>query len=240
MPKQIAHPELNLDSQIAFLRREVQQLKADREYMEVRVSDVCHEIDALVAHFVTLKVSKQKSESDTSGSPSPDPERRNSISLISLDAMSEVAQRHNFSKSSLSISDTVSLPGTKEMGPPSCPPLIRSQYSSPTARIHWKRITPLDDASRVRSTSYLRADTARNRSDSQQSLPDTISKDTQARGLLIRAKSGDIRAATKMTLSSSSPALTCKDPTGNSGQYQEGDRRDSSLSQLSSKTCTDL
>ena len=240
MKKQTPHPELNLDSQIAFLRKEVQQLKADREYMQVRVSDVCRDIDALVAHFVASKVSKQKSESDTSGSPSPDPERRSSISLSSLDQMSRVAQRHIFSKSSLSISDTVSLPGTKETGPPSCPPFTSSQHFSPNARIHRKRVMPLDEVSRVRSTSYLKAETARNRSDSQQSLPDTISKDTQPRGILIRAKSGDIRAATKMSLSSSSPALTCKDPTGSSGLYPEQDRRESILSQLSSKTCTDL
>ena len=240
MPKLTSHPELNLDPQIAFLRKEVQQLKADREYMEVRVSDVCREIDALVAHFVASKVSKQKSESDTSGSPSPDPERRNSISLSNLDQMTEVAQRHIFSKSSFTISDTLSLPGTKEMGPPSCPPLFRSQHSSPNARINRKRVLPLDEVSRICSTSYLRAENARNRSDSQQSLPDTISKDTHQRGLLIRAKSGEIRAATKMSLSSSSPALTCKDPTGSSSPYPMTDRKDSILSQLSSKTCTDL
>ncbi|KAI6656341.1 hypothetical protein LOD99_1141 [Oopsacas minuta] len=248
MPKQTATPapctpkELDLDSKISVIRKECQQLKADREYMQVRVNDVCREIDALVSHFTPSKELKRL-ESDTSESPSPDPAKRNSLSLISLDGYTEPAQRQSsLSRSSLSIDDATlksSLPGIQEMGPPSCPPLIRSLQSSPNARIHRKRVTPLDEVSRIRSTSYLKAESARNRSNSQQSLPDTISRDTQPRDLLIRAKSGDVRAATKMSLSSSSPTLTCKDSTGNFLQHPL-DKKESVMSQLASKTCTDL
>ena len=250
MPKQYNSWEYSLDTKLANIRRECQLLRAEREYMETRVTDVCREIDALVRHYADSKPQIPQAESDTSDSPSPDTARRNSVSLISLDCMREVSHRQEFSRSSLSIDGatlkTAGDPGVHEICPPSCPPLIRSLQSSPNARTYRRRVAVLDEVDRVRSSSYLKVETARDRSNSQQSLPDTISKDIQARAFLVRAKSGEVRASAKMSLSSSSPSLVGKESPGHLLQVgvKETDKKDPSTgpvaAQLASKTCTDL
>ena len=245
VPKQALSLEHSLDARISLLRRECQHLRAEREYMQVRATEVCREIDALVQYYSTSK--PLKTEYETSDSPSPETARRTSISLISLDSLRETPSERQFSRSSLSIDDATlkvsGVQGVQEMGPPSCPPIVRSLQSSPNARSYRRRVAILDEAERIRFSSYVKADAARDRSNSQQSLPDTISKDTQARGLLVRAKSGDVRASTKMSLSSSSPALASRDFPGPLTQLGP-ERKEPSVGpatcQVASKTCTDL
>ena len=250
MPKQDHSVEHSLNTKIAQLKRECQQLRAEREYMQVRVTDVCREIEALVQYYSATKPPKPLAESDTSGSPSPDTARRTSISLISLDQMREgSSDRQEFSRSSLSIDDATHKESEgavrHEMGPPSCPPLIRSLQASPNARSYRRRVAVMDEVERLRASSYLKAESARDRSNSQQSLPDTISKDTQAKGFLVRTKSGDVRVSAKMSLSSSSPALATRDFSGHllPPGSREGERKESlggATAQMASKTCTDL